>query len=116
MLWLVVRRILFLFVVIWAASTIVFFIPRMSHTNPIRERFAELSRTGGFSPADIEKLIASYNEQFGLENPLWQQYRDFLSHVVRFDFGYSLNKYPATVLELIMQAIPWTLALLLVTT
>ena len=37
--------------VIWAASTIVFFVPRLSPRNAIRERFAELARSGGFSPA-----------------------------------------------------------------
>jgi predicted Zn-dependent protease len=53
--------------VIWAAATIVFFVPRMSDTNPIRERFAELARTGGFSPADLEQIIESYSKQFELE-------------------------------------------------
>ena len=113
---LIVRRILFLALVIWSASTIVFFIPRMSDTNPIRERFAELARTGGFSPADLEKIIASYTEQFGLDAPLMEQYWRYLGNIASLDFGVSLNKYPTTVLQVIMQAIPWTLGLLLVTT
>ena len=113
---LVVRRLLFLVLVIWAASTITFFVPRLSSRNAIRERFAELARTGGFAPQDLEKIIASYSQQFGLEKPLWQQYLDYLNNIVHFDFGYSLNKYPATVTDLIVQAIPWTLSLLFVTT
>lgn len=116
MLRLIVRRILFLLLVIWAASTIVFFIPRLSDTNPIRERFAELARSGGFSPGDLEQIIAAYTEQFGLNDPLLTQYWAYMGNIIRLDFGYSLNKYPTTVLELIMQAIPWTLGLLLVTT
>jgi peptide/nickel transport system permease protein len=113
---LILRRILFLLLVIWSASTIVFFIPRLSDTNPIRERFAELARTGGFSPADLEKIIASYTEQFGLDAPLIDQYRDYLGNIIQLDFGVSLNKYPTTVLQVITQALPWTLGLLLVTT
>ena len=113
---LIFRRILFLLLVIWSASTIVFFIPRMSDTNPIRERFAELARTGGFSPADLEKIIASYTEQFGLDAPLIEQYWSYLGNIATLDFGVSLNKYPTTVLQVITQAIPWTLTLLLVTT
>ena len=50
----------FFVLVIWAASTIVFFVPRLSPRNAIRERFAELARTGGFSPGDLEKIIASH--------------------------------------------------------
>jgi peptide/nickel transport system permease protein len=113
---LILRRVLFLLMVIWAAATIVFFVPRLSQTNPIRERFAELARTGGFSPADLEKIIESYSRQFGLDQPLIQQYWDYMGQLIRFDFGYSLNRYPSTVMDLILQAIPWTLALLLVTT
>ena len=113
---IVLRRLLFLALVIWSASTIVFFIPRLSATNPIRERFAKLAQSGGFSPADLETIIASYTEQFGLDKPLMDQYWSHLGHVLRLDFGVSLNKYPATVIDIIMQAIPWTLALLLVTT
>lgn len=113
---LVVRRLLFLLLVIWAASTIVFFIPRISDVNPIQERFAALARTGGFSPDDLQAIIASYSAQFGLDQPLMQQYWGYMGNILRLDFGVSLNKYPTTVLQVITQAIPWTLALLLVTT
>lgn len=116
MLRLVIRRLLFLALVIWSASTIVFFIPRMSNTNAIRERFAELSRTGGFAPADLEKLIEAYTKQFGLDRPILEQYQDYIVNIFQLDFGYSLNRYPMTVTDVIMQAIPWTLALLIVTT
>ena len=35
---------------------------------------------------------------------------------MRLDFGYSLQHYPTTVIDLIAQSLPWTLGLLLVTT
>ena len=110
------RRLLFLLVVVWTASTITFFVPRLSERNPIRERFAELARTGGFSPADLEAIIDSFSKQFGLDKPLYQQYFDYMWSVMRLDFGFSLNSYPATVTELIAQSLPWTIGLLLVTT
>lgn len=113
---IIARRLLFLLLVVWAASTITFFIPRLSNKNPVRERFAELARTGGFSPGDLERIVASYNEKFGLDKPLWQQYTDYMGGVLRFDLGVSLNKFPRTVLQLIMDSLPWTIALLLVTT
>ena len=116
MIKLIIRRLLFLILVIWAASTITFFIPRLSEKNPVRERFAELARTGGFAPADMEKIIASYSAKFGLDKPLWQQYVDYISSVARFDLGVSYNKYPKTVIGLIMDSLPWTIVLLFVTT
>ncbi|MEO1019639.1 MAG: ABC transporter permease [Pseudomonadota bacterium] len=116
MIALLVRRLLFLFVVIWTASTITFFVPRLSDRNPIRERFAELAQSGGFSPADLEAIIASFSQRFGLDKPLYEQYFDYIWSVLRLDFGYSLNGYPATVTQLIAQSLPWTIGLLLVTT
>ncbi|MEO6634256.1 MAG: ABC transporter permease [Devosia sp.] len=102
--------------VVWSASTIIFFIPRLSERNAIRERFAELARTGGFSPGDLEVMIKSMEQQFGLDRPLLGQYWTYLGNILRFDFGYSLNKYPSTALDVIQQALPWTISLLLVTT
>jgi peptide/nickel transport system permease protein len=113
---LLAKRLGFLALVIWAASTIVFFVPRLSPRNAIRERFAELARSGGFSPGDLETLIANMNSQFGLDRPLLEQYWNYLGNILRLDFGYSLNRYPSTVADIISQALPWTFGLLLVTT
>jgi peptide/nickel transport system permease protein len=110
------ERLLFLLLVIWTAATITFIIPRLSNRNPVRERFGQLARTGGFSPADLEVIIASYNTKFGLDKPLYQQYFDYMSSLARFDLGVSLNKFPKTVGELINEALPWSIGLLLVTT
>lgn len=113
---LIIRRVLFLVLVVWSAATITFFVPRISSKNPIRERFATLARTGGFAPEDLETIIASYNTQFGLDNPLGQQYIDYLMSIARLDLGVSLNLFPKTVIDLIMDSLPWTIVLLLVTT
>lgn len=111
-----VQRLLFLVLVVWAASTITFFIPRLSSRNPIRERFAALARTGGFSPGDLEKIVASFNTKFGLDKPLLAQYFDYVGSIARFDLGVSLNQFPKTVSELIAESLPWTISLLLITT
>jgi peptide/nickel transport system permease protein len=116
MIKLIVRRLLFLIMVVWAASTITFFIPRLSDKNPVRERFAELARLGGFAPADLEKIVAAYNTKFGLDKPLLEQYWDYVTSIARFDLGVSFRLYPKTVMELIMESLPWTITLLLVTT
>jgi peptide/nickel transport system permease protein len=111
-----VRRLLFLVLVVWAASTITFLIPRISPRNPIRERFGELARMGGFTPTDLDTIIASYSTKFGLDKPLWRQYLDYIGSVARLDLGVSLNKFPKTVWALLMESLPWTASLLFVTT
>lgn len=113
---IILQRLVFLLLVIWSAATITFFIPRISTRNPIRERFGVLARSGGFSPQDMEQIVQSYNRKFGLDKPLIQQYWDYVSSLARGDLGVSLFKFPKTVAELIMEALPWTIGLLLVTT
>ncbi|MBK9940096.1 MAG: ABC transporter permease [Kouleothrix sp.] len=112
----IVQRLLFLILVVWAASTITFFVPRISPKNPIRERFDQLARTGGFSPGDVQKMVEAMSKKFGLEKPLWQQYFDYVGSIARFDLGVSLNQFPKTVGELITESLPWTITLLIVTT
>jgi len=86
----------------------------MSDRNPIRERFAELARTGGFSASDLEVIVASYNQKFGLDKPLFEQYLDYIGSVARFDLGVSLNRFPKTVMEIVYESLPWTIALLFI--
>jgi peptide/nickel transport system permease protein len=110
------RRILFLLFVIWVTSTIIFFIPRLSRRNPIRERLAEIARSTGYAPKDLEQIVKSYEQKFGLDAPLHEQYIGYMSGVLRGDLGPSLNKFPKTVWELILEALPWTIGLLFATT
>jgi peptide/nickel transport system permease protein len=112
----ILRRLGFLILVIWSAATITFLIPRISPRNPVRERFGELARMGGFSPTDLEKIVASYSAKFGLDKPLWRQYIDYIGSLARLDLGVSMNKFPKTVWELIMESLPWTIGLLFVST
>jgi peptide/nickel transport system permease protein len=84
--------------------------------NPIRERFAALARSTGYTPKDLDNIIANYELKFGLNKPLAQQYVDYMGSVLRGDLGVSLMSYPKTVVDLIGEALPWTLGLLTVTT
>jgi peptide/nickel transport system permease protein len=111
-----VRRFGIFLAVVWGASTLNFIIPRLSPGDPIEERFASLMATGGLVQAGIEEMIKAYRQQFGLDQPLWLQYLRYLENCVRFDFGYSIALYPAKVTDMILNALPWTIGLLLVAT
>jgi peptide/nickel transport system permease protein len=112
----ILRRFLFLIFVMWTAATALFFIPRLSRVNPIRERFNALARSTGYTPKDLETIIANYELKFGLDKPLVQQYVDYMGSVLRGDLGVSLMSFPKPVSELIAEALPWTVGLLSVTT
>lgn len=106
---------LFLFVV-WGAATLNFFLPRLAPGDPVRERLFQMSTTGGFTQTGVEEMVEEYQAKFGLDKPLYEQYLNYLLDMARFDFGYSLTLFPSRALDLIMNALPWTIGLLLVTT
>ena len=64
----------------------------------------------------VEEMVEEYQAKFGLDKPLYEQYLNYLLDMARFDFGYSLTLFPSRALDLIMNALPWTIGLLLVTT
>ncbi len=113
----VLRRVALFVVVIWAAASINFFIPRLATgRDPIREKLGLLAATGGLRQEGVEAMVKAYQVKFGLDKPLYVQYLNFLSDTFRFDLGYSLANYPIRVGRMIGDAMPWTIGLLLVAT
>jgi peptide/nickel transport system permease protein len=114
----VVRRILLFFVVVWAATTFIFFLPKMAPgRNPIVERIGMMLATGGgVNAAGMQSMVEAYEAKFGLNKPLWQQYVTYLSDLSRADFGYSLMLYPTKVADIILISMPWTIGLLTTST
>ena len=104
------------FLIVWLAATINFFLPRIGGQDPIREMMIEQAAMGGSVQTGLEAMIEIYNEKFGLNIPLWQQYLNYLGDMSRLDFGYSIASYPQRVSDIIERAIPWTLILLTTTT
>jgi peptide/nickel transport system permease protein len=111
-----IRRLIQFVVVLWGAATLNFILPRVAPGNPIRERLRNAMLTGGTVQAGIEDMVRAYNQQFGLDRPLWEQYVLYLWHILRLDFGYSIAQYPSKVMPMILAALPWTIGLLLAAT
>lgn len=112
----VLRRLGLTLLIIWSAVTLIFFIPRLTPRNPLREKLLEQASRGGFIEEGFDEMVAAYEEKFGLNQPLWKQYINYLADVARGDLGYSISNYPRTVMEMVGEALPWTIGLLLFTT
>ena len=111
------KRVFQFFVIAFLAATINFFFPRMSGQDPIQQKLLQLQAQGvSVSSEEAAGLIETYNKKFGLDQPLWRQYLNYLGDMARFDFGVSISNYPATVISMLNRAIPWTVGLLLTAT
>ncbi len=102
----VLNRVGFLLISLWAAATINFFLPRMMPGNPVDSLIARFQgRISGSALHAIEL-------QFGITHqPLWFQYLAYLNHLLHGNFGVSLTYYPASVMTVIGNSLPWTLGL-----
>ena len=106
----VVRRLGVFVLVIWAAATVNFAIPRLSPADPIKEALLKVT-TMGAGQANMEELARTFSARFGLDQPLWRQYLNYLTDLARFNFGYSVGFFPAQVSDMILAALPWTIVL-----
>jgi peptide/nickel transport system permease protein len=95
----IVRRLLLTVPVVWIVVTLVFALIHLVPGDPVAQMLGE-----GASATQIERL----RHELGLDRPLWDQYRTYISGVVRGDLGISfrnqetvahsiLSRYPATI-------------------
>jgi peptide/nickel transport system permease protein len=112
----VAKRFGMFLLIVWVAASVNFFLPRLGGQNPVRAALAAQAAAGGAAQSGMEDMIAEYDKKFGLNEPLLKQYLTYFGDVLRLDFNYSIASYPQTVVYMIGRALPWTLALLLMTT
>jgi len=96
----------------WAAITINFFIPRLVPGDPVQ---ALINRSQGqLSTQAIHSLYVL----FGLDKhrSLPQQYADYWGQLAHGDLGLSFTFFPTPVSTVIGQSLPWTVALVGLTT
>lgn len=109
------RRLAIFFLTVWIAATLIWLIPRLAPGDPITAMVGRMIQQGG-SVENSAAIIEGWRERFGLNDPLPVQYVRYLGNIIRFDFGYSLAYFPTPVSQIVGQALPWTLGLLLLAT
>lgn len=104
------RRIGFFILTLWAAITLNFLIPRIQGGDPAE---AIVSRLTGQSEAIDPRQVEAIRLMLGVpDEPVLQQYFNYLGTVMRGEFGISYSYFPYTVNHMIMETLPWTLVLI----
>ena len=100
---------------LWAAITVAFFIFRLVPGDPMNILLSNLTRVEGRQrDADAqEAIIARYRQIFGMDDPLPQQYVNYLRKAVLggLDLGPSFVEYPAQTKDLVFRRMPWTIGI-----
>jgi peptide/nickel transport system permease protein len=106
------RRLGFFALTLWAALTMNFAIPRLMPGDPA---IALLGRFHGrVNPQALHALEVTFGT--GTHQSLLSQYFDYLGNCFTGHFGLSIYFFPSTVTHVVLQALPWTLGLVGVTT
>jgi peptide/nickel transport system permease protein len=108
----VLRRLGFFVVTLWAAVTLNFLIPRLMPGNAV---IAMMSRyKGHINPQAMHAIQVA----FGIKTheSFVHAYFTYLGNIARGRFGVSLTFFPDAVAHQVLQALPWTLALVGTTT
>jgi len=103
------RKLLIYILTFFIAVTVDWLIPRFMPGNPID---IMISRAGLRGSA-VKTMYDYYTQLFGLNLPIWQQYLNFWSALLRGDLGISIFLFPTPVADVLMGAVPYDLALLL---
>jgi peptide/nickel transport system permease protein len=108
----ILRRLGFFVVTLWAAISLNFLIPRLMPGNPAIAMMAQFR--GRVNPQALSALNVAFGvntRQSGIS-----QYFEYFANIFRGRFGISLTFFPDTVSHEVLQALPWTIGLVGVTT
>jgi len=104
------RKLLTYLITFFVAATIDWMIPRFMPGDPIASL---VSKQAGLSSDGAAALVKYYNDLFGFDKPIFVQFLDFWGKLLHGDLGLSVYGHGRPVVDSIMGALPFTLALLI---
>ena len=87
----ILKRLGIFFLIIWVASTLNFFIPRLAPGDPIAAILGQMEVQGA-KVENSAQIINLFRERFGLDDPLYIQYLKYLGSLVRLDLGVGVSE------------------------
>jgi peptide/nickel transport system permease protein len=103
------RKLAIYLVTFFVAVTIDWMIPRFMPGDPVQGMVSRMS----LEPEAANRMMGFFLGAFGLDKPIWEQYLNFWVALAHGDLGISVWQFPTPVLNIILSAVPYTLALLI---
>ena len=104
------QRILWYLITLVVAVLLNFILPRLMPGDPTAGIVTKLA-SGMTDATAIQKVMEEYTIKFGLNEPMYVQFWNFLKNAIRGDFGVSFSQYPREVSDIIASSVWWTVAL-----
>lgn len=104
------KKIFWFILTLIVAVVLNFILPRLMPSDPVAVITGKL--TEGMTDASaVQRVYEKYQEEFGTNKPLIQQFFIFVGNLFRGDLGTSFSQYPRKVADIISESIVWTVAL-----
>jgi len=100
----ILRKTLWMLVVLWGITVVSFFVIHLAPGSP-----TDLQTS--LNPLAGDTVRQRLNALYGLDRPLIVQYADWLSHLLRLDFGISLSGDGRPVMDKILERMPLTVGM-----
>ncbi len=105
-----VKKIVWFLITLVAAVIVNFTLPRLMPADPVAA-IAGKTLQGSTDPTAIQQVYARYQEEFGTNKPMYEQFFIFIKNLFHGNLGVSFSQYPRTVSDIISSAIMWTICL-----
>lgn len=89
----ILKRILYLIILLFGVATIVFILTRLVPTDPVAANLSQRNLNN-------EEIVNAFREKWGLDKPIWQQYLIYLKGLVQLDLGTSIRTNNSVLYEL----------------
>jgi peptide/nickel transport system permease protein len=105
------NKAMWFFATLAAAIVLNFFLPRLMPGDPVSAIMGRMMMGTATEAEQIRLMLEHYVAMFGLDRPLYIQFLTYVGNIFRFEFGQSFSMYPREVSDIILTALPWTIAL-----
>ncbi|MBF8266084.1 MAG: Peptide ABC transporter permease [Dehalococcoidia bacterium] len=83
----IIKRLIYTVIIAWGVLTITFVLLRLAPGSPADKYLANI----GARAQNPSQVIAAIEARYGLNKPIHEQYFDYVSHVLRGDWGWSMS-------------------------
>ena len=104
------KKILWFLITLVVAVVLNFALPRMMPNDPVAAITGKMAQ-GMTDATAVQKIYERYQEEFGTNKPIVEQFFVFVRNLFHGDLGTSFSQYPRKVSAIISSSIGWTIAL-----
>jgi len=104
------KKIIWFLLTLIVAVVLNFVLPRLMPADPVAAITGKMAQ-GMTDASAVAEIYSRYEEEFGTNKPMHQQFFVFVKNMFKGDFGTSFSQYPRSVSDIISSSIMWTVAL-----